>query len=135
MGILNWIANIFTPATKLVEALDISGNKKTELVNVLADIQAKYSTAILDLEKSKLEMHSKLVEAESKSEHWIVYSWRPAVSIVITLSLMLSAYGIGAPGPELFDLASIILGGTIGGRSLEKIANAGGLGAVIKGKK
>ena len=134
MSVFKWIGDLFSPATKLVEALDISGNKKVELNNMFADIQAKYSTSILDLEKAKLEMHSRLVESESKSEHWIVYAWRPTVSVIIVVALLLSAYGIGNPRAELFDLASIILGGTIGGRSLEKIAHAGGLGALVKGK-
>lgn len=131
---LQWIVSLFTPATKLVESLDLKGNQKQQILNELARIQSEYSAKIIELEQTKIETHAKLVEAESKSEHWIVYTWRPLCSVFIVIALGLSAYGIGSPSEGLFDLASIILGGTIGGRSIEKIAKAGGLGAVIKGK-
>jgi hypothetical protein len=134
---MEWLKALVSPVTALLKTIDVSGNDKRKLQNDLKEIEAAVDKLqlgtyekIIDLEKSKLELHAKLVESESKSEHWIVYGWRPAVSIVLTISLMLSAYGIGNPGPELYELASIILGGTIGSRGLEKIAKV-----VTVGKK
>jgi hypothetical protein len=132
---MNWFTALVSPVTDLFKTIDVSGNDKRKLKNDFKELENAFSqmqtglySQVLELEKSKLEMHAKLVENESKSEHWIVYGWRPAISIILTASLMLSAYGIGNPGPELYDLASIILGGTIGSRGLEKVAKVVTLG-------
>lgn len=132
---LNWIVNLFTPATKLIESLDVSGTKKQELINELAKIQADLSKDILELNKTALETHAKMVESEAKSENILQANWRPTVSLVLASCLILAAYGIGNPSPLLYDLAEIILTGHIASRGMEKVANAGGLGSIIRGKK
>lgn len=130
-----WISSLFKPANDIIETLDISGNKKDALRNELAKIQADLSKDLVELNKAAIEAHSKIIESESKSENILQANWRPAVSVTLALCIILAAYGIGSPSPQLYDLAEIILTGHIASRGLEKVANAGGLGSIIKGKK
>ena len=123
MSLFNWISNLFTPATKLIETLDVSGNKKNELLNELAKIQEQANSKLIELEKISSEALTARIQAESQSDSLIAKNWRPACSILLVICLVLSAYGIGDPREELWRLAEIIIGVAGGGRSLEKIAS------------
>ena len=120
---MKWLLNLFSPATKLVEALDIPGNKKRELLNQLAAIQKDANEHILEFERALVAEQTKRIEAESKSEGWLQRSWRPLSSLSLVIAIIAAAYGIGNPGPELYHLAEIIIGVNVGGRSLEKVAS------------
>ena len=128
MSLFNWISNLFTPATKLIETLDVSGNKKNELLNELAKIQEQANSKIIELEKISTEALTARIQAESQSDSIIARNWRPVCSVLLVVCLVLSAYGIGDPKAELWHLAEIIIGVAGGGRSLEKIASVVKLG-------
>jgi hypothetical protein len=130
MGILSWISSLFTPVNKIIDTLDVSGNKKIELKNQFAEIQTSYSEKILEFEKARLEMIAKVQTAETQSSHWLTANWRPMVSIVLVAIALLSSFGVGQPDQNFWNLTEIFLGAYTGGRSLEKIASAVKIGKV-----
>lgn len=87
------------------------------------------------------ELGQAAVLAETKSEHWLNRSWRPLLMLLmmgflLVAGLILPLADLIAGGPVPFsprwqllpqgfwDFLAIGMGGYIGGRSLEKVANA-----------
>jgi hypothetical protein len=85
------------------------------------------------------ELEQAIVMAEIKSEHWLTRSWRPILMLsllgfilFVGLVIPFLDYLMGAPvtfnprwqalPPQFWDFLSIGVGGYIGGRSLEKVA-------------
>jgi hypothetical protein len=88
-----------------------------------------------------------VITAEVRSEHFLTRSWRPL--LMLLAMAIIGLYGVGLPAiesmaghplafrprwndipAEMWDLLTIGIGGYVGGRSVEKIANAftGGAG-------
>lgn len=135
MGILGFISGLFKPATDIVNSLDIPGNKKRELQNALAEIQAKANEKLIDLEMAAIEGQTRRIEAEAKSENFLQANWRPASSLALIIAIIAASYGIGDPGDQLYHLAELVIGINMSSRGLEKVAKVGGLGAIVKGLK
>lgn len=88
---------------------------------------------IARLEKAFLETKGKIIEAEAKSEHWLVSSWRPITMLVfvfiiannyIIVPYAQALFSTKIPALELtqemWDLVQLGLGGYVVGRSFEK---------------
>ena len=83
-------------------------------------------------ELKALEAATNIIVAEAKSDHWIVAAWRPItalmLSFIIANNYIIYPYLIlfidNAPKltipPDLWDLLKIMIGGYVGGRSVEK---------------
>jgi hypothetical protein len=109
----DFISNIFTPATKLIDDLHTSDEEKAKLRNELVKIQS--------------QMHSKSIElmkAEVQSDHWIVAAWRPMVALLLFSLILADGYGIAAAPAQVYDLAEIFLATYAGGRSIEKVVRS-----------
>ena len=128
MGILSFITDIFKPAAEVIDELHVSEEEKGKLRNELASIQAKAQQELLKYEAKVLETHAKISVAESNSSHWITATWRPLCSILLVGILILAAFDLAHPKPELYELAKIFLGTYAGGRSFEKMMNLRKLG-------
>jgi hypothetical protein len=82
-----------------------------------------------------------VVLSEARSSHWLTRSWRPM--LMLLFMALLAIYGVLLPTldliaahpvtftprwrdlpPEFWNLLTVGLGGYVGGRSLEKIADA-----------
>lgn len=86
------------------------------------------------LETTMIDAKSKVVEAEAKSEHWLVASWRPITMLTFVVIVAnnyivvpyAGAFGYPVPTldipPDMWDLLQIGLGGYVVGRSAEKVA-------------
>ena len=129
MGMFSFITDLFTPATELIDDLHYSGEEKAELKNVLAGIQAKTNAKFIDLELAVLNARKEMSIAESKSDHAIVYSWRPIVSLVLISLIVLDSFGVIRASQDLYTLATAFLGLTTAGRGIEKAARANKLGS------
>lgn len=125
---LNWIKSIFGGVNKTIETLDISGNEKAKIQNELAELQVNLSKQYVELEIAALETRAKLATAETQSEKWIVYSWRPITSLLLMGLLIAQSFGWIEFRTELWTLATAFLGITTAGRGLEKAARANKLG-------
>jgi len=128
LGILSFISDIFKPAAEVIDELHVSEEEKGKLRNELASIQAKAQQELLKYEAKVLETHAKISVAESNSKHWITATWRPLCSILLVAILVLAAFDLAHPKPELYELAKIFLGTYAGGRSFEKMMNLRKLG-------
>ena len=102
-------------------------------------LQAELELKLTDHLGKSLELEQAIVLAEIRSEHWLSYSWRPILMLVLMGFLLL--VGLVLPladllagrtlpfnprwqvlPPQFWEFLSIGVGGYIGGRSLEKIA-------------
>ena len=131
--ILNVVTGLMSgPVNKVLEAYI----KDTELRRKLqADLEIKLTEHM----GKSLELQQAIVLAETRSEHWLSYSWRPI--LMLTLMGFLLLVGLFLPladlilgravpfnprwqslPPQFWEFLSIGVGGYIGGRSLEKIA-------------
>lgn len=128
MGLFDFISNIFSPASKIVDELHTSEEEKLTLKNELAKIQGKAQDRILDYESKLAEYRHKLLIAEANSPHPFVALWRPICSTALVTIIVLASFGLCHPGPELYKLAEIFLGAYVGGRTIEKIVSASKLG-------
>ena len=128
MGLFDFISNIFSPASKIVDELHTSEEEKLKLKNELAKIQGKAQDRILDYESKLAEYRHKLLIAEANSPHPFVAMWRPICSTALVTIIVLASFGLCQPGPELYKLAEIFLGAYVGGRTIEKIVSASKLG-------
>ena len=131
--IINLVSGLMSgPINKLLDA----HIKDAELRKKL---QAELEIKLTDHMGKSLELEQAIVLAEVRSEHWISYSWRPILMLMLMGFLLL--VGLVLPladllagrtlpfnprwhvlPPQFWEFLSIGVGGYIGGRSLEKIA-------------
>ena len=127
MSVFSWIGSIFSPAADLIDNLHSSdeemGNievKKQEIRAKLAEIEARVSTKVLDLQNAALEANSKVAMSEQKHGNWLSKSWRPIASLSMVGILMATGFGV----IEYKELLIQVCGGFLGiygvGRSWEK---------------
>jgi len=128
MSLFNFISEIFKPATEIIDELHVSEEEKGKLRNELAKTQAKAQKELLSYEAKVLEAHAKISVAESGSSYWLTATWRPLCSILLVGIIVLAAFDVCKPNPELYELAKIFLGTYAGGRSFEKMMNIRKLG-------
>ena len=128
MSIFPFISNLFAPAANLVDNLHTSTEEKQKLRNELAKIQSQAQKQMLDYEAKVVEARSKLLVAESGSKFWLTSAWRPLMSILLILCIVLASYGIGNPDERIYELAKILLGIYAGSRSCEKIVKVSKFG-------
>ena len=123
-----WISKIFGGVNKTIETLDISGNEKARIKNELGELQVELSTKLIDLEMKVLETRASLAAAETQSDKFIVYAWRPLTSMTLLGLLVLMCLGIIPLQAELWTLSTAFLGLTTAGRGIEKSIKANRLG-------
>ena len=128
MSIFSFISNLFKPAADLVDELHVSDEEKGKLRNELAGIQAQAQKQMLDYEAKVVEARSKLMVAEAQSPHLITAIWRPVACLSLIALVVLSAYGIGNPDKEVYELTKILLGAYASGRTLEKVVKVSKFG-------
>ena len=128
MSIFSFITDIFKPAAEIIDELHVSEEEKGKLRNELAGIQAKAQKELLSYEGKVLEAHAKISVAESGSSYWLTATWRPICSLLLVGIIVLAAFDVCKPNPELYELAKIFLGTYAGGRSFEKMMNLRKLG-------
>ena len=128
MSIFSFISNLFKPAADLVDELHVSDEEKGKLRNELAGIQAQAQKQMLDYEAKVVEARSKLMVAEAQSPHLITAIWRPVACLSLIALVVLSAYGIGNPDKEVYELTKILLGAYASGRTIEKVVKVSKFG-------
>lgn len=125
---LDWIKGIFGGVNKTIETLDLSGNEKARIKNELGQLQVDLSTKYVDLEIAALQARKDMAVAETASDKWIVYSWRPITSMVLIGLIIAQSFNLIEFRSELWTLATAFLGLTTAGRGLEKAAKASSIG-------
>ena len=120
------------PLTKILDAYISDVELRRKLAAEIEQQTIAYATRTA-------QMGANVVMAEVQSEHWLSYSWRPMLMLVLMGFLLLA--GVILPVADLiaghtvpfsprwqalpqgfWDFLAIGMGGYIGGRSLEKVA-------------
>lgn len=127
LGLADFVSGIFKPAAELVDAVHTSEEERSQLHNVLGQIQVSAMAKILGYEAQIAEARSRVIEAEAKGESWLQRSWRPAVMLTFATLIVGDFLGLSAPGLSeavklrLYDIIELGLGGYVIGRSAEKV--------------
>lgn len=134
-GTLTGLGNTFSSIVKDFKA---DPTKVVELDGKLQELNEKLEEAKINLTKDLEAEYTKQIQtvnatmqSEAKSEHWIVYSWRPTIgftfSALVLNNFILYPY-LHQYGVVMLDIPvyvwvtlSAILGVTAVGRTLEKI--------------
>ncbi|WP_429236433.1 3TM-type holin [Aeromonas salmonicida] len=103
-------------------------DKAKELETALT---AQLTTSVVELMGRELDAQKSVIVAEAQGESWLQRNWRPI--IMMALSAMVCIYWMGWTHQELdqpvilkiLDIVQIGLGGYIGGRTAEKLADRG----------
>jgi hypothetical protein len=122
MNIFELIRGIFKPAVELIDELHTSEEEKlAHKANTLNTYVGAIEAGI-EYEKENLKQRAAIVEAESKSEHWLTATWRPIVMLTFLALVVLDQTGQLAfrLAPEAWTLLQLGLGGYVVGRSVEK---------------
>ena len=100
MSVFDWIGSLFKPASDLVDELHYSGeekgaieNKRAELRNKLAEIEAKVATRTLDLQSQIIEAEAKIEMSVQKHGNWLSKSVRPTITLGNWVIMLLMALG------------------------------------------
>lgn len=121
------LAGIVKPVTDLIDNLHTSDEEKGKLRIAILATQVQMGEKLLDYEKQRMEMQSKIIQSEATSESALTRMWRPIT--MLTFLGMTVAYWLGYTPPnvseavlmEVFGLIKLGLGGYVVGRSAEKV--------------
>lgn len=124
MSILNFIGDIITPVTDLIDKMHTSDAEKLEIKAQMLALQAKAYSEALEFEKSQMQAKADIIKAEAQGQSWMQRSWRPITMLTFLALVVSDSFGwLASPlAPQAWDLLQIGLGGYVVGRSLEKIA-------------
>lgn len=125
------LEKLIDPISTLLDKVIPDADKRADLAHEIATLA---DTRLHEEVMAGIEQAKAVIEAEAKSNHWIVASWRPItmltfVAIVANNYLLypyISLFWSEAPllvvPPDLWGLIKIGLGGYVVGRSVEKTA-------------
>lgn len=128
LPIFAFISSIIGPVTGFIDKLHVSESEKMELKNEMMKMQFEMQGKLIEYETKLMEGQASIVKAEAESSNKLTSSWRPIMMLVFTGLIVARWFGYSAVGispeleMELFSIIKIGLGGYVGGRSLEKVA-------------
>ena len=123
MGVVDFIASIFKPATDLIDNLHTSDEEKQIQANTLVALQNQITGKMLDLDAQLLAAQSKIITAEANGQSWMQRNWRPITMLTFLMLVVFDSFGwLANPlADQAWTLLQIGLGGYVVGRSGEKI--------------
>lgn len=130
-------ASLFTAIGGVVSAIfGFKGHQADVIARAISVIEtANSSTA------REVQAIAAILEAEARSEHWLVANWRPILMIIFGGILVSFWFGYTPPnldGPmspmmeEIFGLLKLGIGGYLGGRTIEKVLRMFNLSKIIR---
>lgn len=138
------IGDIFKSLFGTIDALHTSTEEKLTLQQQMFGLQVSLTEKFMDYQARLVEAQSKVITAEATSDSWMAKNWRPLTMLTFVFLVVCRWTGIlqvlGFPPvmvteaieKELWLIIQIGLGGYIGGRSVEKVAEV--VGTVITKK-
>lgn len=124
-SVLETVSNVVSGTVgKFIEDKD----KAKELETALT---AQLTTSVVELLGREVDAQKSVIVAEAQGESWLQRNWRPI--IMMALSTMVCIYWMGWTHQDMdqevvlkiLDIVQIGLGGYIGGRTAEKLADKG----------
>jgi len=134
---LETIAGLFAPVTKLIELFKLAPKDKSALQNELAKIQADVRVEMMQLEQQLIKSQGSVVLAEAQGASALQRLWRPIlmmmIIIIVAFNYILVPISriwtdvipmLAAPvEAKLWILLQIGVGGYVSLRSVEKIVD------------
>lgn len=122
MNILSFVSSVFEPFTKLVDDVHTSKEEKLTLTNQLTVIKNEMHSKLIEYETKLLESQTAIITAEAGGQSWLQRSWRPITMLTFLGLVVFDSFGwLANPlASEAWVLLQIGLGGYVAGRSIEK---------------
>lgn len=120
MSLFAFVGSIFKPAAELIDNLHVSAEELGILRNELAQIEARVSIKLMELQSTVIDANSKVAIAEQQHGNILSKSWRPLTSLGLLAILIGMAYGLVPFNELLAQIAGGFLGVYGIGRSFEK---------------
>ena len=136
------LGNVFDGIKGIIGEFVVDPQKKLEAATKLAELEIDFKNKQMDAEKSFAEQQASVVIAETKSDSWLAANWRPVTMLSFVFIIMWNFVvvplfhqtPVGIP-EGMWELLKLGIGGYIGARSVEKIADTIGTVAMTnKGK-
>lgn len=123
MGIWNFITELVTPVTNLIDELHTSEEEKMNIKAKVFEMQNEMASKVMDYERQLLESKTKVITAEAQGQSWLQRTWRPITMLTFLVLVVLDTMGLTAfrLSGEAWTLLQIGLGGYVVGRSAEKV--------------
>jgi hypothetical protein len=138
-GLLKILGGPITELVKgvgsVVDSLHTSGEEKLSAQAQLLALQTAFTVKLTELDTQFAAEQAKVIIAEATSESWLTRNWRPILMLTFTyiiahnfvLAPLFSFASLEIP-PQMWELLKLGIGGYIGGRSAEYIAEQIGKG-------
>jgi hypothetical protein len=118
---MKWLLNLFKGGNPIAETIKAIDGVTTSGAERIA-LKKEFITKIVDAQAS-------VIAAEAQSKSWLTQSWRPIVMLTFA-AILIYTFFIGpmfdfktVPLPEnLWTLLQVGIGGYVGGRTVEKLA-------------
>jgi hypothetical protein len=122
MSIFNFLTNIISPVTKLIDEVHTSDEEREGLRLEFYKLQFGIFEKTMEYEQQLLKAKSDIIVAEAQG-NWLTSSWRPITMLTFLLLVVLDSFGLLASplADEAWLLLQIGLGGYVTGRSMEKL--------------
>lgn len=125
----------------VIDSLSTTAEEKLTAQAKLFEIQAAFTTKLTELDTQFAAEQAKVIVAEAQSESWMTRNWRPILMLTFTyiiahnfvLAPLFSLPSLAIP-EQMWELLKLGIGGYIGGRSAEYIAEQIGKGMASKAK-
>lgn len=100
MSILGDLGNLFRPISSLIDNVHTSEEERGQIKTKLAEIEAKVSTKMMELQSKVIDANAKIAVAEQEHGNTFVKMVRPIISLGCFVILMLTGFEI-IPEKEL----------------------------------
>ena len=127
MGLFSFLGDIFGPISTTIDDLHTSEEErgqieieKSKLKNQLAEVEARVTTKVVELQTKAMEANAKMAVAEQQHGNWLSKSWRPIASLAMTGLLVGMGMDLILYKPLMVQIAGGFLGIYGIGRSMEK---------------
>ena len=142
-GLLKILGGPITELVKgvgsVIDSVTTTSEEKMSAQAKLFELQAAFAMKLSELDGQFAAEQAKVVIAEAQSESWLTRNWRPILMLTFTyiiahnfiLAPMFSLPSLPIPD-QMWDLLKLGIGGYIGGRSAEYIAEQIGKGMAAR---
>ena len=144
-GLLKILGSPLTELVKgiggVIDSVTTTSEEKLSAQAKLLELQTAFTVKLTELDTQFAAEQAKVVIAEATSESWMTRNWRPILMLTFTYIIfhnfvlvpMFSLPKVDIP-PDMWVLLKLGIGGYIGGRSAEYIAEQVGKGMASKSK-
>mgnify|MGYP001557805504 CR=1 FL=1 len=115
------IGDLFDKVGGAVDNLITSDEERLKVKAELASLYMPVLQSVMEAQKAYQEMQVKIIEIESKSEHWLVWSRRPIIAYLSIINLIAAAIFKHMDIDNALYFSMLINGLDTGTRGIEKV--------------